>query len=136
MPDIRKKRPDFKCNGKDCSLALYSDLSPFSELSPIHYNYVIAVLVDPGRLVGLVTLERSASMKNAFCLFDEKGEHHNFGDMSDEQPSDDLILIGFLSGAGMVVRDKFGLDSDGRWEALGGSDDKRYNVLMRPVRGA
>jgi hypothetical protein len=130
MPDIRKRRPDFKCNGDGHSLALYSDLLPFSDLSPIHYNYAIAILVDPGRLIGFITLERSQSMKNAFCFFDEKGEHHNFGDLSDEQPSDDLVLIGFISGAGMVLRDKFGIDTDGRWEPMG-PVDKRYNALIQ-----
>lgn len=130
MPDIRKRSPDFKCNGNNYALALYCDVPSFNGLGIIHYNYAIAVLLHPGRLIGFITLERSSSMKNAFCFFDEQGQHHNLGDLSDEQDSDELILKGFISGAGMVLRDRFGIDGDDRWEPVG-TVDKRYNVLVR-----
>jgi hypothetical protein len=50
-------------------------------------------------------------------MFDESGRHHNFGSLPDLTESE--TLTAFLSGAGMILRDKYGIP-DADWiDSLG-----------------
>jgi hypothetical protein len=103
----------FRCNTPTHLLAWYADLPSLAATGVLHYSYVIAIFKHPeGSISGLITLERSDSMQNAFCIFDENGRHHNFGDLPDLSASD--MAKAFLSGAGMILRDKYGI-ADGNW---------------------
>ncbi len=52
-------------------------------------------------------------MPRALCMFDETGKHHNFGELPEKD-----YRTAFLSGAGMILRDKYGIYDD-NWEPVG-----------------
>jgi hypothetical protein len=114
MPDIRIRPADFRCHCEDHLLVLFSDLPSLSGSGNIHYKLVIVIFRRSDQEIeGLITLEQSESMSNAFCIFNESGKHENFGELPDEN-----AFGAFLSGAGILLRDKFGIDTSGDWEPV------------------
>src|SRR5690348_4817834 len=104
MPNIWEYQPRYGGFAGKFVLYIYEDLPIYNDSGTIYDRYAVSIyFLKTDTFLGFVTLEVSDSMKNAMCMFDENGKHHNFGDLSWEAGDDadhEEFTRAFFSGVG------------------------------------